>query len=85
MIQVNKITPQTVEFFTPEGKSLGFLNQYEFYDLRVQCKEQKISGYYCICHTEFPNEKCVIDSGGRVDNWPKGFFDLWESQLIKLI
>jgi len=32
MIQVKKIPIQTVEFFDPTNKSIGFLNLFEFMD-----------------------------------------------------
>jgi hypothetical protein len=45
MIKINKIIPETLEHFVPNGNSLGFLNEYENLDLRVQIAEHKISGY----------------------------------------
>jgi len=30
-------------------------------------------------------DKLNIDSEGRVDNWPKGFFDEWDNQLDELL
>lgn len=80
-IVINKIMPQTVEAFTPSGESLGYINQYEFNDLRVQLKENKIDGYYLM----FNDIKHTIDKDGRVDVWSKGFFDLQEYQLMKLL
>jgi predicted ATPase len=81
MIIVNKIDPPTVELFDPEGYSMGFVNEYEFNDIRIQIKNTKAEGYHCV----FKGELIKIDKNGKVDNWPSGFFDLIESQLIKLI
>jgi predicted ATPase len=81
MIQVNKITPQTVELFNPQGESMGFINEYEFNDIRIQIQKEKAEGYYLI----FNNEACIIDKNGRVDYWPDGFFDLFDKQLDQLL
>jgi hypothetical protein len=81
VIHINKITPQTVEVFTPADRSMGFVNEYEFNDLRIQIKEHKLDGYYLM----FNNIKHTIDKDGRVDTWSKGFFDLHEHQLMKII
>ena len=45
MIQINKITPPTLEIYDPDNNSLGFVNEYEFLDIRVQIKELHLSGY----------------------------------------
>jgi len=81
MIQVNKIVPQTVEFFAPDETSLGWLNQYEFNDLRVQIMQSQVEGYTF----EFENEIFDIDKDGRLPLWPKGFFEVIDEQLRKLI
>jgi hypothetical protein len=81
MIQVNKIIPQTAELFNPQGESMGFLNEYEFNDIRIQIKKEKAEGYYLI----FNDEACVINKDGRLDYWPDGFFDLFDKQLNKLL
>jgi hypothetical protein len=81
MIKINKIIPQTVEAFTPDNISLGFINEYEFNDLRIQLKENKVDGYYLM----FNDLKHQIDKDGRLPLWSKGFFDLQENQLMKLL
>lgn len=81
MIVVNKIEPFTCEFFDPENKSLGFLNDFEFNDLRIQIKNEKGEGYYAV----FDNKKLFIDADGRLKIWPKGFYDMFEKQLSQLI
>ena len=45
MIQVKKIIPEIHEHFDPDGNSLGFLNEYESLDLRVQIADFNTSGY----------------------------------------
>lgn len=81
MIKVNKIEPFTCEAFSPENESLGFLNEYEFYDLRIQIKEAKAKGYYMM----FNNIRIGIDHQGNVEDDPNGFYDMIVNQLLKLI
>ena len=80
MIKINKITPQTVELFSPDNKSLGFINEYEFNDVRIQINEEKKEGYYCM----YNNKKIFIDIDGNILHWEVGFFDLNVKQLNKL-
>ncbi len=81
MIKVNRIIPQTVEAFDPDGNSLGFLNEYEFNDLRVQIKQEKAEGYYMV----FNDKRNYIDVNGRLKDWEVGFYDMIENQLIELL
>lgn len=80
-INIRKITPLTVECFDPNNNSLGFINEYEFLDLRIQIKNAKAKGYYCV----FNNEKLFINIDGSLSNWPNGFFDTIENLLINLL
>lgn len=77
MIKVNKIEPFTCEFFTPKNESLGFLNEYEFNDLRMQILDEGIEGYYGI----YNGIRINISSDGSVRPWPQGFYDLLPNQL----
>lgn len=80
VVHINRITPQTVEVFTPANRSMGFVNEYEFNDLRVQIAEHKLEGYYVM----YNNIKHPIDQNGRIENWSQGLFDLFEIQLSKI-
>lgn len=80
MIKVNNIAVPTAEAYSPEGELLGVLNEYEFNDLRIQIAKQKAEGYYMM----FNNQKIIINSDGRVKDWPVGFFDIIENQLAEL-
>ncbi len=80
-VKINKIEIQTVELFDPNGKSLGFVNSYEFNDVRIQIKKQQLEGYYCL----FEGVKHEIQKNGRLNYWPEGLFDLFEKQLMQLI
>ena len=80
MIKINKIEPQVVEHFNPNGESLGFLNELESTDLRCQIAEHKVEGYYLM----FNNEKIPITSNGRINIWPDMLYDQTEKQLTRL-
>jgi hypothetical protein len=79
MIDIKRIVPQTVELFAPNEQSLGFINEYEFYDIRVQIRENQLEGYYLL----FNNEKIVIDKNGKY-NGKKGLFDMIVNYSVKL-
>ena len=81
MIKINRIEPQVVELFNPEDISMGFINEYEFNDICIQIKQQKLDGYYCI----YNNEIFRINNDGRSNDWFEGFFDTIEKQYSKLL
>ena len=66
MIEVKKIVPQVVEHFDPYGNSLGYLNELECLDLRVQIAKNKISGYYLV----FEDTNYYIESTGQFEDFP---------------
>lgn len=80
VVHINRITPQTVEVFTPANRSMGFVNEYEFNDLRVQIATNELEGYYVL----HDNEKLFISSDGHLSNWGTGMFDLMEIQISKM-
>jgi hypothetical protein len=81
MIRVNKIVPNTVEHFTPEGESLGFLNEYESNDLRIQIAKSSAKDYYII----YDDKKIKIDIDGGLSDWPLGMYDMISTQLFELL
>ena len=68
---VNRITPQTVELFDPQDNSLGFVNEYELGDVKIQIAKYKLSGYY----VKFEGRRLRIDHFGTLEDYPNGFFD----------
>ena len=82
MIKINKIIPYTCEAFDPNDNSIGYLNEYEFNDLRIQIMKEQAEGYRMITED---GTICNIDKNGIVDKWPKGFYDLVERQLSELL
>lgn len=81
MIQINKITPQTVEIYQPNNELLGIVNYYEFLDLLVQIKNKQTQGYYII----FNSKKIRIDRNGTLEEYPEGLFDIHINYLSQLI
>lgn len=79
-IKINKIIPQTVEAFSPDGSSMGFVNEYEFNDLRVQIATHKIMGYY----VKYNDKRYYINKDGSLSFWTSGLFDLMENQYAEL-
>jgi hypothetical protein len=80
MIIFNKIEPQTVEVWNKDG-FFARVNQYEFNDIRIQIKNNKVEEFYIF----FDNQKFYINKDGRVANWPIGLFDLFADQLTELL
>lgn len=80
LVHINHIIPQTVEVFTPKGRSLGFVNEFEFNDLRIQISKNRVEGYYLM----YNDKKHIITVDGKLDEWSSGLFDIIEIQLSKL-
>lgn len=78
-ITIPKITPQTIEVFYKDA-SIGFFNEYEFNDIRVQIKRGKLTGFKVKYNGSFFD----IDINGRLF-FPDGMFDLIAEQLHQLI
>jgi len=80
MIKIKKIDIQAVEHFDPEGKSLGFLNEYEATELRCQIAEEKAVGYFL----KFNEQKIGITPDGKITDWVPGLFDTIETLFARL-
>ena len=78
-IQIDKIAPETCEVFSPEGFSLGYVNQYEFNDLCIQIMKAKAEGYYIIEN----GKKIDISNRGRISSHET--FTLFTNQLRELV
>ncbi len=81
MVKINKIVPQTVQLFDPSDNLMGLINEYEFADIRIQIKKNKIEGYYIL----YNNIKVFINSDGFINHWPDGLFDLLLKSYNKLL
>ena len=81
MIQINKITPTTLDIYNPDGELIGAVNEYEFLDIRVQIKKEQIFGYYLI----FKGQKVKIDKNGELEEYPIGLLDTMSGYYCELI
>jgi len=82
-IRVNKIIEHTSKLYDPNGKFIGEITSHlELNDIRIQIKENKVDGYYIMWKDDY---RIFIDKYGRLDEWPKGFYDLFDDQLDALI
>lgn len=81
MIKINKFPEQTIEVFAPDGTSIGFANEHEFNDIKLQIIVQDVEGYYIV----FNGEKISIDTDGQLEHWPPGLFDRQLKQYHDLI
>ncbi len=80
MITYKKIEPQTVELWNQDG-FFARVNEYEFYDIRVQVQKQQAEGWYVVFEgLEFPFNK-----DAKLEYWPKGMFDMITDYLMELI
>lgn len=71
-----------VDFYSPNNDYICTISTaYEFNDLRIQVKDNNISGYYFV----FLGEKIFVDSDGGIDIWKDGFFDESTKQLNYLL
>ncbi len=80
-IEVRNVEMPTHELFTPSGESMGFINELQFMDIRVQIRTEKIDGY----HVAFGDQLVFIDKNGRLRDWPENFFDAYERCLDALL
>jgi predicted ATPase len=68
--------------YDPVGEKVGEIESVEVLnDIRIQIAEHKLSGYTI----KYKDLILVISSEGEIENWPNGFFDIAEKQMIKII
>lgn len=80
MITYKQIPIQTVELWSPTG-DYYVVNEHELYDIRLQIMNESVEGWYVM----FNHHKIDINSKGQLSEWPKGFFDLTDYYLDKLL
>lgn len=81
-IEIRNLRDNPVELWNPEDQNVGTIdNILDFYDVRVQIKNLKLSGYYFA----FDGETIKIDENGECERYPEGFFDMFTGIAINLI
>ena len=90
MLTINNIEPQIVAIYHSEGGFIGYANEYEFNDFRIQIKKNYYPGYYVSLvrtihgYKNIGVDRYYIDIDGRLPNWPKELFPLIDQQLTEL-
>lgn len=86
MLKINNVVDTTVAVYH-NNKLIGTIDtQYQLNDIRLQVKNQKLSGvYFLFVRPDDVVERIDCDSNGNLSKWPKGFFDVIEKQLCELV
>lgn len=75
-----RIEPEKVEVFY-EDSSIGWFNEYEFNEIRIQIAEKKLTGFSM--ESPLSNGRQTIDKRGRV--FFDKAFELQMNQLMRLL
>ena len=81
MIKRKEIKPQEVVVYAPDHTNLGYFNEYEFADLKLQICTEEAEGYY----VAFEGKYYPIDSDGLIVNHPEVLFDFLHSTVSNII
>lgn len=84
---IKRIKPETanVVFVDKDGTKhdLGEVNEYEFNQLRIEIMREGLEGYRVIPSGD--SREYIINSNGRVVDWPDNLFSVIENQLRTLL
>ena len=72
MIKFIKYKRNEVEKIDPEGKSLGFADEFTLNDIQCQIAEQKLEGYTC----KWNNIVLTINPKGELSNFKQNYIKL---------
>lgn len=76
------IIQEPCRLFSPDGTLIGEIScDHVLNHVRLKIGKNKLEGYYIL----FQDQKILINSRGRLSDWPKGFFDKWEIALNELL
>lgn len=80
-IYVRRIRSERCDLYSPKEEIIGSIfNEYELNDVRIQVAKKQVEGYYIM----WKEHKIPIEKDGRIENWPEGFYDMIEKQLVEL-
>jgi len=81
-IKLNEITETVCKLYNKSGEYVCTIESHlELNDIRIQIMKAKVDGYYII----WERFLLYIDKSGKLDEWPKGFYDTFDNQLDILI
>jgi hypothetical protein len=82
MIKINNIKEPICNLYDSNNNFIGHItSNVQLNDIRIQIKKAKIKGYYIIWN----KKQMLIASNGGLDWWPKGFYDLIDTQTKELL
>lgn len=86
MIKIRKIKETICQLYDPQDNLVGTIrSELQLNDVRLQIKEQNISGYYIMWKDKGLDYHINIDRKGTLENWPVGFYDTAIGQCEKLL
>jgi hypothetical protein len=85
MIFIKDIPVEKHPLYSPKHELLGYVDYFQFLDVRIQIKEQKLEGYYIVFTEDKQDRQIMITSDGGTDCYPQGFFSLLDDQLDRLL
>lgn len=80
-VKINNLKDSFTILYGPQGHIGVIDNILDFYDVRVQIRENQLTGYYF----GFDGEVIRIDKNGECESYPEGFFDKFSELAIKLL
>jgi len=81
-IKIQRFEYEPVRLYNPQNRPVGLItNEEEFINVRTQIKDKKVEGYYVYWN----GQKIMINSDGKIDIWPDGFFDELNKRLLKFL
>jgi hypothetical protein len=81
-IQINEIKETKCQLLNPNNAVIGIISgELELNDVRLQIARKKLKGY----SINWLDQKIPINEYGVINEWPRGFFDISEKQLMELI
>ena len=81
-IVIRNIQDLPAKLYSPNDKLIGIIkNQLQLYDIQIQIASQRLEGYYIM----FKGIKIEINRFGVHKEYPLGFFDIQDDQLMTLL
>lgn len=80
----NKLKLETVDIYHIKDNVQVYLytvNYFDFMDIRIQIKTNKLTDYY----VKFENQFIPIESNGMLKNWPSNMFSMIDDQLRRVL
>lgn len=85
MIKIKNFPVEKYPLYSPNHELVGYVDYFQFLDVRIQVKEHRLEGYYIVYAKA--EQDCVITltPDGGTDRYPLGFYSLIDDQLDSLL